>query len=106
MLASASHHLKFLVEQIEQIKLMTAPQRLADFLLRLCPTDAGSCRILLPYEKTLIANRLGMKPESLSRAFAKLRGQGVTVDREEVTIGDPRALKDYIEAGSEDYDLT
>jgi len=35
MLASASHHLKLLVEQIEQIKLRSAPQRIAEFLIGL-----------------------------------------------------------------------
>ncbi len=43
MLASASHHLKFLVEQIEQIKSLSAPQRIADFLIKLCP---GARRLL------------------------------------------------------------
>lgn len=105
MLASASYHLKFLVEQIEQIKLMTAPKRLADFLLRLCPRHDGACRIVLPYEKALIANRLGMKPESLSRAFAKLRPHGVAVEREEVAIADPGALRSFIETSGEDPDL-
>jgi len=105
MLASTSYHLKFLVEQIEQIKLMTAPKRLADFLLKLCGRQDGHCQVVLPYEKALIANRLGMKPESLSRAFAKLRSHGVLVDRDEVTIGDVRALKSFIESGSEESDL-
>ena len=88
MLASASYHLKFLVEQIEQIKLLSAPQRIADFLVKLCPAREGSCAIELPYEKALIAGRLGMKPESLSRALAKLKPLGVSVDRERVTIAD------------------
>lgn len=47
MLASASYHLKALVEQIEQIKLLSAPQRIADFLVRLCPVKDGSCTIEL-----------------------------------------------------------
>jgi CRP-like cAMP-binding protein len=88
MLASASYHLKFLVEQIEQIKLLSAPQRIADFLVKLCPAREGSCAIELPYEKALIAGRLGMKPESLSRALAKLKPLGVSVDREHVAVAD------------------
>ncbi len=55
-----------------------------------------SCTIELPYEKALIASRLGMKPESLSRALAKLRPLGVSVDREHVSIVDveaPRQLR-------------
>lgn len=98
MLASASYHLKSLVEQIEQIKLLTAPQRLADFLLRLAPAREGACTIELPYEKALIASRLGMKPESLSRALAKLRPLGVSVDREQVSIADVAALSQFVES--------
>lgn len=101
MLASASHHLKFLVEQIEQIKLLSGPQRIADFLVHLCPKSSGQVTVELPYEKALIANRLGMKPESLSRALAKLRPYGVTVDRELVTIADVGALREFVETGGE-----
>jgi hypothetical protein len=44
------------------------------FLLRLCNLDAdGPIRLNLPYHKTLIASRLGMKAETFSRALAKLR---------------------------------
>jgi CRP-like cAMP-binding protein len=98
MLASASYHLKALVEQIEQIKLLSAPQRIADFLVRLAPVKCGSCHIELPYEKALIANRLGMKPESLSRALAKLRPLGVGVDRETVSVVDVGLLISYVES--------
>jgi CRP-like cAMP-binding protein len=99
MLASASYHLKALVEQIEHIKLLSAPQRLADFLVRLAPTREGGATIELPYEKALLANRLGMKPESLSRALAKLRPLGVTVDREHVSIVDVAVLAQFVESG-------
>ena len=75
-----------LVSQLEQMKRLTAPQRLADFLLTLCPNEEGPCEIKLPYEKSLIASRLGMKPESLSRALAKLKPLGVTVIREDIVV--------------------
>lgn len=96
MLASASYHLKALVEQIEQIKLLTAPQRVADFLVRQAPVNDGGCTVELPYEKALIASRLGMKPESLSRALAKLRPLGVSVDREQVSIVDVALLAKFV----------
>jgi CRP/FNR family transcriptional regulator, dissimilatory nitrate respiration regulator len=98
MLASASYHLKFLVEQIEQIKVLSAPQRIADFLIKLCAVREGTCTIELPYEKALIAGRLGMKPESLSRALAKLRPLGVSVEREHVSIVDVDLLVRFVES--------
>lgn len=104
MLASASHHLKFLVEQIEQIKLLSAPQRIADFLIQQCRTRCGSCVVELPYEKALIASRLGMKPESFSRAIGKLRSLGVSVNHELVSIADMGKLIAFVEKSAESYD--
>jgi CRP/FNR family transcriptional regulator, dissimilatory nitrate respiration regulator len=98
MLASASYHLKALVEQIEKIKILSAPQRIADFLIGLSPVREGPVTVDLPYEKALIANRLGMKPESFSRAMAKLRPLGVSVDRERVTVADVQLLVRFVEA--------
>ena len=40
-LASASHHQNFLVAQIDQIKLRSAQQRIADFLIQQCRTRRG-----------------------------------------------------------------
>ena len=101
MLASASQHLKVLVAQLEQMKRLTAQQRLADFLLSLCPGDQDPCSIKLPYEKTLIASRLGMKPESLSRALAKLKPLGVTTVRDDVVVSDREALRQFVAADAD-----
>jgi len=91
-----------LVEQIEQMNRMSAPQRLADFLVQLHPRSDGPCTIELPFEKSLIANRLGMKPESLSRALAKLRPFGVSVLRDAVTIEELGRLQQFVATEVED----
>ncbi|MCF3973526.1 Crp/Fnr family transcriptional regulator [Paracoccus salsus] len=98
VVASTFQHLHDLVAQVEQMKSQTGAQRVADFLLRLCTCETGSCVVTLPYDKLLIAGRLGMKPESLSRAFAKLKPVGVHVSRHHATINDIAALKVYSEA--------
>jgi CRP/FNR family transcriptional regulator, dissimilatory nitrate respiration regulator len=97
MLAAASLHLKRLVEQIEQLKVQSAPERIADFLLAQVTVRRGKAEVALPYEKALIANRLGMTPESFSRALAKLREVGVAVEREHVVIDDVARLAAFIE---------
>jgi CRP-like cAMP-binding protein len=97
MLASASYQLKFLVEQIEQIKVRSAPQRIADFIVRMTQVRKGAAIIELPFEKNLLANRLGMKPESFSRALAQLRVHGVTVERGTVSIADVGRLLSFVE---------
>ena len=88
MVASTSQHLHHLVQQVEQLKAQSGVQRVAEFLVSLSPDDHGSCEIALPYDKVLIAARLGLKPESLSRAFAKLKALGVSVHASHVAIKD------------------
>jgi CRP-like cAMP-binding protein len=72
ILASTFQHLHSLIGQVERLKAHTGAQRVAEFLLELCPINEGACAVKLPYDKVLIAGRLGMKPESLSRAFAQV----------------------------------
>ncbi len=97
MLGGAYAHLHRLVGEIEALKARTGAQRVAEFLLDLCSCDAGGCMVTLPYDKVLIAGRLGMKPESLSRAFAKLRGVGVRINRLHAVIEDVERLRAYSE---------
>lgn len=93
MIASTSMHLHHLLEQVAQLKVQSAVQRVAGFILSLCPSGGGLCTIALPYDKTLIAGRLGIKRESLSRALAKLRNAGVEVHATEVIVHDVDALR-------------
>jgi CRP-like cAMP-binding protein len=86
-----------LVAQIEALKAQTGAQRVAEFLLELAPCTGGRCEVTLPYDKVLIAGRLGMKPESLSRAFARLKEQDVTIRQNVAIIGDVAILRDYVE---------
>ena len=103
MLASASRHLKSLITQIEQIKVRSAPQRIAEFLIEALPHgDGGPTTFELPFEKALLANKLGMKPESFSRALSKLRAHGVTVDKETVRVEDPDKLQNFAVYEAED----
>ncbi len=95
VLAATFQHLHSLVGQLEQMKAQTGAQRVAEFLLELCECPSGSCVVNLPYDKVLIAGRLGMKPESLSRAFTKLRGAGVTVQKNHAAIEDIERLRRY-----------
>lgn len=97
ILSATFVHLHGLVAQVEALKAQTGAQRVAEFLLELAPCRDGSCEVTLPYDKVLIAGRLGMKPESLSRAFARLKDQGVTIRQNTAQIDDVSALRDYVE---------
>lgn len=74
-------------------RLQTAPQRVANYLITSGPQDAASFSIRLPFQKSLLAGKLGLAPEALSRAFSSLRQAGVTVRGRVVQVNDIGALK-------------
>ncbi|RDW14377.1 cyclic nucleotide-binding protein [Paracoccus thiocyanatus] len=93
LLASTFVHLQALVDQIENLKAHTGVQRVAQFLADLSDAEEGPAEVRLPYNKRLIAGHLGMQPESLSRAFARLRQHGVEVDADKAVIADIAELR-------------
>jgi CRP/FNR family transcriptional regulator, dissimilatory nitrate respiration regulator len=101
MLGSLSLRLRHLVHNIEQIQVKSAPQRVGGFLLRFCPPGTGPATFRLPFDKALIARRLAMQPETLSRALAKLRPVGVAIRGAVVTVEDPAALRAFSAAERE-----
>ena len=94
MLASTASHMKHLVTEIEQIKGRSSIQRVAYFLLSLSDHETVSAVVKLPYEKNLIASRLSMKPESLSRVLKELRGYGVQCVKSQIIISEIDTLRD------------
>lgn len=76
MMASMASKLQYLVKRLAQLSHRTTKQRVAAFLLSLAEKQNAST-IRLPLDKRLIAARLGMQPESFSRALAKLANDGV-----------------------------
>lgn len=97
ILSATFAHLHDLVSQVEALKARTGAQRVAEFLCELSECESGLCEVLLPYDKVLIAGRLGMKPESLSRAFAKLKKEGVRIHQNRAMIEDIAHLRVYSE---------
>lgn len=95
VVADLSRHMRLLVRQIEQLSISSSTERLARFLVKLCPKDAEEAVVRFPVEKSLIAGRLGMQPETLSRGLAKLRKIGVNTKGSMVTIDDVEALRNY-----------
>lgn len=83
--------------EIEHRTVQTAPQRIGCFLLKFCAgRGEGEMTLHLPYEKAVIASRLGMTPETFSRALGQLKAaQGLTVRGGTVTIPSVRALADF-----------
>jgi CRP-like cAMP-binding protein len=94
MMAAMSRHMRRLVQQVERITLKSSTERVAEFLVKLCPQRTGAAVIRLPMDKALIAGRLGMQPETLSRSLAKLRSLGVVSNGPQVSIADVAALRE------------
>jgi CRP/FNR family transcriptional activator FtrB len=102
MLGSMSFRLRVLVRQIAELKLKTTAQRLGGFLLSLIDEKvAGQVQVRFPYDKRIVAEKLGMKPESLSRALGRLAAIGVrSLPDNSVVIGDVERLRRFsIEEG-------
>lgn len=94
LLGSVSSSLRGLLAQLTDLKLRTTTQRLAMFLLQHSRAGApGRHRLTLPFSKRTLAQKLGMTPETLSRALTKLEEHGIRSDaRNGVTITDRRRL--------------
>jgi CRP-like cAMP-binding protein len=75
----------------------TTAQRLGCFLLRLAHTpEEGEATVRFPFDKGLLAARLGMDPATFSRALGKLKADtGLSVSGLSVTIPDIRRLTAY-----------
>jgi len=88
------HETQTLTQEVYALKLRSAVQRLALYLLdRVNEAEPGPARFVLPFEKRLLAARIGCSQENLSRAFAALRRIGVETQRGVVIIRDLAALR-------------
>lgn len=105
MLAALSRWQHHLLKEIAELKSKSPVQRLGAFLLDLAQADAeteGSIGVRLPVTKTVLASRIGIAPESLSRAIARLRSVGVESRGRELVITDVAALRRFCQSSVED----
>ncbi len=96
LLGTVARDFRAMVRQVRDLKLRTATQRLGCYLLALVSDPAApSARLRLPFDKALLAGRLGCRQDSLSRAFPMLRGFGVETHGAAVILHDIPRLKAY-----------
>ena len=84
---------------LEQFMLYSAPQRVGCFILGLCPLNQqiDGVHIHLPYDKSLIANTLGMRGATFSRALNMLRdGTGIKIEGNNVTVTSMSRLLEFV----------
>ena len=92
----ARRHRRF-QKDIADFKSKSPGQRLGGFLLSLTEVKNGPAKAQLPFDKALIAARIGIKPESLSRALVRLRDIGVDCRGRDVDIADVGTLRGFCE---------
>jgi len=96
LLRAEAVNFRSLVRQVQDLKLRTAAQRLGCYLLALAEDpDATTARFRLPFDKRLLAARLGCRQENLSRAFAALRNFGVETHGSRVILHDIPTLRAF-----------
>ncbi len=105
MLASMAKRLQAKVQDIAMLSLQSASQRIVAYILGAMREEAEtagasgapqSSRVELPALKQVLASRLGMTPETFSRAIRTLTAAGLlTVEGSIVQIADVNALDAY-----------
>lgn len=81
------------VRELKNQKLRTSLERLACWLVVRNRETGGHGRFDIPFDKKILASRIGMAPEVLSRSFGKLVAYGVTVTGPSVTLSDLKSLE-------------
>lgn len=71
-----ARHWRLMVDQVVDLKLRDAEQRVARFIARRAAEAQGGGKVILDEPRGAIAARLGMTPETLSRALAALEAKG------------------------------
>ncbi len=100
LLAIMSSKLREFTVQIENLSLKEMPARLASYLIYLADEQQSEDAVTLGISKGQLASILGTIPETLSRIFAKLSGQGlIRVQGPKIALLDREGLEDLAEFG-------
>lgn len=93
---NVSHELalafRTVAQELKNQKLRPGLQRLANWLVRRDVETGGAGRFVIPFDKKVLAAKLGMAPEVLSRSFATLAKYDVVVNGYDVEIRNMTAL--------------
>lgn len=96
MLAGLSMRLHSLIADVESYSLQSSMQRVIGYLLQHVPDQTGSAELALPTSKQVIASRLNLTPETLSRILHELaEAQLIRVHGRQITIIDLARLRQF-----------
>lgn len=86
MVTELARGYRSVIRAFKEQKLRTGVERLANYLLRANEQMSGGGQVELTENKHTLAALLGMAPESLSRAFSKLKEYGVEVHGNKISL--------------------
>ena len=99
MLAGMAIRLHSMVRDVESYSLRSSTQRVIGYLLQqdtAKPREGEEAAIDLPTSKQIIASRLNLTPETLSRIFHELSNAGlITVQGKHISLHDVDKLRNY-----------
>lgn len=95
LMANMSRRMHGLINEIDRLTLHSGTERLIQYLLDQLPEGvAPSQSIRLRVPKLVIASRLGIQPETLSRILSKLRQEGLLeISEDTILLRDIAALR-------------
>lgn len=93
LLKIITRHYKAAMQQIDSIVTKNPVERVGYYFLKQhLEQGHDSMDVALPFQKSTIANHLGMTPETFSRALNQIKKMGIDVDQENLTLKDAYAL--------------
>lgn len=99
LLAGLSSRLHSLIGDVESYSLRSSAQRVIGYILQHdidSPLDKSQHHFVLPANKTIIASRLNISPETFSRILHDLSAAGlINVKGKDITILDTEKLRAY-----------
>jgi CRP-like cAMP-binding protein len=99
MLGLMSQKLHAMLSEVDKLSLQKSSYRLAAYLItHIQEGEPGTCKVCLSFPKNVLASRLSIKPETLSRIFSDFSKKGlIAVADQTIEILDLEKLKEYIQ---------
>lgn len=93
LLKIITRHYKTALQQIDSIVTKNPVERVGYYFLKQhIEQGVDSMEVAISFQKSTIANHLGMTPETFSRALNQIKKMGIDIDQETLTLKDAYAL--------------
>jgi len=102
LLSIIAYHYKNSMHQIDAMHIKNPVQRLGYyFLIKHLENGHDNLAFTLPFQKSAIANYLGMTPETFSRTLHKLKQQGISFEDNVINLHDAYVLCHFCDSDTE-----